>query len=93
MLGYWAGVLTASDAIKDYYYELAASVDQHANAVLGGDRDLTISQEVGSAIYVDGRDEWYWSASEKIINMIFIVIVGERNHIYKSIEVLIDVDS
>jgi hypothetical protein len=82
-------IFTLSYAAMHYYvgnteygYGLAASVDQHVNAVWGGHRDETISSRVGRA-KAKGRGGIPLLMFAAVIDWLAIVVAGDRNHVEK----------
>ena len=86
----WAGIWyligskAKSDELMKYSYELAASVDQHVNAITGGNRDLTISQRLAFRERL-GTASWYEVKLARFVDWLFWIAVREEDHIANSI--------
>ncbi len=69
--------------MRRYLGNLLIAVDQGGNAFTGGNPDETISSRVGRSAL---RGEWRGLVCEHIINLMFLVLLGQRDHCRASIE-------
>lgn len=84
-LVYLLGLITRSEDTKLYTINCLLSIDQFGNVLLLGDPDETISSRLGRA-EVSGRPVPFAVALGKIVNKLFNIIAGQKNHILDSIE-------
>ena len=68
---------------KQWRYNLWISDDQNVNAMLGGDRDITVSSRVG---FNAKRGNEIALKMEKVIDLLFKITINQDNHCRASIE-------
>lgn len=69
--------------LNDWCFTLWLSNDQYINSVFFGDEDHSISGRVGSLAMQGSRTAL---VMEKVIDFIFFIAIGQRNHCRQSIE-------
>lgn len=68
---------------KMWRYNLWIADDQNVNAMLGGDRDITVSSRVG---YNARRGNGIALKMEVVINLLFKLAINQDDHCQASIE-------
>ena len=69
--------------LRNYRYRFWIAQDQYVNVILGGNPDVTISSKVGYMALQGSRTA---QIMERVIDWIFYVAIGQKNHCFESIE-------
>lgn len=69
--------------LRRYRYGLWISQDQFINALLAGNPDVTVSSKVG---YMAAQGSKTAKVMAKVIDTLFYIAIGQRNHCAVSIE-------
>jgi hypothetical protein len=85
--GWWQILITIIaipyKPLRGYRYRLWISQDQDVNTTFGGNPDVTVSSKVG---YMAEQGSGTAKAVAKVIDLLFFIAVGQRDHCTVSIE-------
>lgn len=71
------------ESLRGYRYKLWIAQDQLINAIHNGNPDITVSSRVG---YMAHNGSKTAKAMAAVIDWLFYVTIGQKNHCYESIE-------
>ena len=85
--GLWnlAGALVGSKSMRHYAVRCMVAPDQWWNAALRGEEDETVSSRLGRAIQ-SNHPKWGARWFAYVVNFIFLLVAGQKNHVLESIE-------
>ena len=75
--------LTRIEALKRYGYSWWISTDQMVNVLHGGNPDITVASKIG---YMAVQGSKTALAMEYVVNFLFYISVGQKDHCKASIE-------